>query len=203
MDFLVKTASIHMTSEITKIPLSFNIHQQSGDVVSRPGRTTGTHLYLDMAQDHLHELYLAQIESTRPVFALAAIAGNHALRQVQVEHSVQQGAGHHRVGDVLLAEVKFMPGRPSQAKAPWSLTARPVQQTPQPRPAPQPILQPRPQALPAVAPRYHGTLMELHGNTGYLIEECSGERVLIHRHQLITESQVVHIPNPTVKAMIS
>jgi cold shock CspA family protein len=156
--------------------LQLNGHQLN---FSGPGRTAGSHLYLDMALGHVHELYLAQVEATGPVFSLAAIAGNHALRQVQVEHSTLQGNGHPQVGDVLLLEVKYMPGRPPQAKAAWLLTARPAQPVPKPRPMS------RPQAQPAVAPRYLGTLMEIHGNTGTLIEDRTGERVFIHRHQVV------------------
>ena len=150
------------------------------------GRTTGALQYLDMARGELYELYLAQVESTGPVFSLAAIAGNPALRQALVPHGVLQSNDHSqpRLADAQLVEhdyAKSTPGRPIPAKAAWLMTARPDR--PALQPAPRPVPQVRLQSEPAPAPRFRGTLREIHGNTGYLIEDGSGERVFVHRHQ--------------------
>ena len=170
---------------MTHLPatLTLNGHQLQR---SGAGRTVGTHQYLDMAWGRTHELHLGQVDTTGPVYSMVTLAGNSALRRLKVDHTALQDTPTLHIGDEVLVEVKFTPGQLPQAKAAWRVSAgapRPVQPT---RPAPRPILLPQAQAplAPAAAHRYHGTLMELHGNTGYLIEEGSGERVFIHRHQL-------------------
>lgn len=182
---------------MTHLPPTLNLNghplQRSG-----AGRTNGTHQYLDMAWGRTHELHLGQVDVTGPFYSMVAITGNSALRRVKVDHSTLQGNSTLRVGDEVLVEVQWAEGQLPQAKHAWRLSAgapRPAQATAAPRPAtggrpaPRPILLPQDHPAPTQAaapvPRHRGTLMELNGNYGYLIEEGSGNRVGIHRHQVL------------------
>lgn len=148
--------------------------QQNGSSLTftGPGRSSGSHLYLEMARGQLHELYLAQVRSTGPAFSIAVVAGNHALGQIQVDHRTLQGVGRLNVGQVILVEVNFAPNCGlQQAKAAWPITQSASNPTRQTRPTHH-------------APRRFGTLVEVNGSSGYLHEDQTRNRIFIRRNQL-------------------
>lgn len=155
----------------TTLRLNGRVLQSSG-----AGRSPGSYLYLDMAGGTLHELFLGQVETAGPAYCVVALAGNPALRQLHVPHQAAQANGMRPgVGDVVLVEPDFansVPGTLIRAKACGIVRA--ATRPPAPAPAPRPQL----------TTRHRGTLAEIHGNAGHLIEDGSGERVFIHAHQV-------------------
>lgn len=84
-----------------------------------PGRSPGSHVYVDPARGEVAELYFARIVSLGGRFGLAAVANNAQIPPVRVDHGLLNGAGPLQLGQVLLVgPLAFEPAGP-RAEGAW------------------------------------------------------------------------------------
>jgi len=89
-----------------------------------PGRAAGSHAYIDPGSGTVHDLYCVEVVQVGPYFGLGKVADNRGMSAVRVrlDHSLLNGAGALKVGQVLLVG----PLSP-EAAGPRALGAWPLQ----------------------------------------------------------------------------
>jgi hypothetical protein len=93
---------------------------------SGPGRSPGSHVYLDLATGSAVELYRVRVEYAQPGYLLARVEGNPALGLVRCRSAdVSGGAGTLRPGALLLAgPLRFDGDGMAGAEQAWPISAR-------------------------------------------------------------------------------
>jgi hypothetical protein len=138
------------------------------------GRAPGNESFMDVAGGVVHEMYIADVISTGPLYSLVVAKKNQALGAIQVAQNVlvSSGLGAVHIGDSLLVgPLEFGANRPN-ARGAWRLAVAPSHGGPM--------------ASANGGGRRTGFLKSIHttGAYAFLAEEPSGMEVFGHKSHL-------------------